>query len=62
MARKKAFQIQSLEHGDFGAREEDIDHVTEEDEKDMEELRFLIRYENLLGPEESCGEAAEQRT
>ncbi|KAL8679826.1 MAG: hypothetical protein Q9186_003942 [Xanthomendoza sp. 1 TL-2023] len=53
MARKKAFQAESFEKGDFGA-DLDIDNIDQEDEKEMQELEFLMRYEcqDLLGEEE----------
>ncbi|KAL8787809.1 MAG: hypothetical protein Q9213_001996 [Squamulea squamosa] len=43
MARKKAFQMESFEGGDYGA-DVDIDSLDDEDEKDMEDLRFLLGY------------------
>ncbi|KAL8808314.1 MAG: hypothetical protein Q9182_000134 [Xanthomendoza sp. 2 TL-2023] len=53
MARKKAFEAESFENGDFGA-DSDLDDINEEDEKEMEELIFLMGYEcqDLLGEEE----------
>ncbi|KAL8803489.1 MAG: hypothetical protein Q9200_006191 [Gallowayella weberi] len=53
MARKEAFQAESFENGDFGA-DLDLDDVNEEDEKEMQELMFLMGYEcqDLLGEEE----------
>ncbi|KAL8773185.1 MAG: hypothetical protein Q9209_001861 [Squamulea sp. 1 TL-2023] len=43
MARKKAFQMESFESGDYGA-DIDIDSLDDEDEKDMEDLKFLMGY------------------
>ncbi|KAL8912451.1 MAG: hypothetical protein Q9171_002544 [Xanthocarpia ochracea] len=56
MARKKAFEIESLENGDYGA-DHDIDELDEEDSKDLEDLRFMMSYacQDLMGDEENHG-------
>lgn len=43
MARKKAFQLESFENGDYG----DYEDTDEEGmEKEMEEMQFLLQYES----------------
>ncbi|KAI4285555.1 MAG: hypothetical protein L6R38_000576 [Xanthoria sp. 2 TBL-2021] len=43
MARKKAFQLESFENGDYG----DYENTDEgEMEKEMEEMQFLLQYES----------------
>ncbi|KAL9010289.1 MAG: hypothetical protein Q9180_009310, partial [Flavoplaca navasiana] len=59
MARKKAFQLESFENGDYGA-EIDIDGLDneideEEMEKEMEEMRFLLQYHSQDLGEEQMG-------
>ncbi|KAL8895429.1 MAG: hypothetical protein Q9192_003636 [Flavoplaca navasiana] len=59
MARKKAFQLESFENGDYGA-EIDIDGADnetdeEEMEKEMEEMRFLLQYQSQDLREEEMG-------
>ena len=55
MARKKAFQLESFENGDYGAEIDGAGSETDEEEmeKEMEELRFLLQYQSQdLGEEE----------
>ena len=57
MARKKAFQLESFENGDYGAEIDmnGLDNETDEEEmeKEMEEMRFLLQYQSQdLGEEE----------
>ncbi|KAL8729459.1 MAG: hypothetical protein Q9166_004707 [cf. Caloplaca sp. 2 TL-2023] len=64
MARKKAFQIESFENGDYG-EECDIDEASEEDEKELEELRFLMALmdgEEMLRPLEGRKRAGRKKS